>query len=228
MVCAGAMLALNNLQESVVRKLLAVAMVLSLTACFDVEQRLVVAGDTATYDALVVVKSDTLETLEDWSEDDHCDIQVDELDNELPDGVEKRVTQRVDEAGLHCGVTYEGPISAMRQLTLTKTGEGKSQLFAMRELGPDYFRIESRYDDQVEVDDGAMARVARNLLARMFNDTHLSWYLEASAIIASNGEIAEDGKSVRWKTSLSDIIKGDAERVFYVEFSTHPTGAIEI
>lgn len=210
------------------RILLAVAMVLGLTACFDVEQRLVVAGDTATYDALVVVKSDTLETLEDWSKDDHCDIQVDELDNELPQGVEKRVTQHVDEEGLHCGVTYEGPISAMRQLTLNKTGEGKSQLFAMRELGPDYFRIESRYDDQVEVDDSAMARVARNLLARMFNDTHLSWYLEAPAIISSNGEIAEDGKSVRWKTSLSDIIKGDTERVFYVEFSTHPTGAIEI
>lgn len=211
------------------RKLLMVAMALTLTACFDVEQRLVVVGETATYDALVVVKSDTLETLEDWSEDDHCDIQVDELDNELPQGVEKRVTQHVDEDGLHCGVTYEGPISAMRQLTLNKTGEGKSQLFAMRELGPDYFRIESRLDDyQVEVEDGTMARVARNLIARMFNDTHLSWYLEAPAIISSNGEIAEDGKSVRWKTSLSDMIKGDVERVFYVEFSTHPTGAIEI
>lgn len=223
------MLALNKLKETVVRKLLAVAMMLSLTACFDVEQRLVVAGDTATYDALVVVKSDTLETLEDWSEDDHCDIQVDELDNELPEGVEKRVKQHVDETGLHCGVTYEGPISAMRQLTLNKTGEGKSQLFAMRELGPDYFRIESRLDDyQVEVDDSGMARVARNLVARMFNDSHLSWYLEAPAILSSNGEIAEDGKSVRWKTSLSDMIKGDAERVFYVEFSTHPTGAIEI
>lgn len=216
-------------EESVVRNLLMVAMALTLTACFDVEQRLVVVGETATYDALVVVKSDTLETLEDWSEDDHCDIQVDELDSELPQGVEKRVTQHVDEEGLHCGVTYEGPISAMRQLTLHKTGEGKSQLFAMRELGPDYFRIESRLDDyQVEVDDNAMARVARKLVARMFNDTHLSWYLEAPAIISSNGEIAEDGKSVRWTTSLSDIIKGDAERVFYVEFSTHPTGAIEI
>lgn len=211
------------------RKLLMVAMALTLTACFEVEQRLVVVGETATYDALVVVKSDTLETLEDWSEDDHCDIQVDELDNELPQGVEKRVTQHVDEDGLHCGVTYEGPISAMRQLTLNKTGEGKSQLFAMRELGPDYFRIESRLDDyQVEVDDSAMGRIARNLIARMFNDTHLSWYLEAPAIISSNGEIAEDGKSVRWKTSLSDMIKGDVERVFYVEFSTHPTGAIEI
>ena len=214
------------------RKVLVLAMVLGLTACFDVEQRLVVVGDKATYDAVVVVKSDTLETLEDWAEDDHCDIQIDELDNELPAGVEKRVKQHVDDVGLHCGVTYEGPISAMRQLTLNKTGEGKSQLFAMRELGTDYFRIESRLDDyQVEVEDGAMTsmeRVARNILARMFNDTHLSWYLEAPAIISSNGEIAEDGKSVRWKTSLSDMIKGDAERVFYVEFSTHPSGAIEI
>lgn len=214
------------------RKVLVLAMVLGLTACFDVEQRLVVVGDKATYDAVVVVKSDTLETLEDWAEDDHCDIQIDELDNELPEGVEKRVKQHVDDVGLHCGVTYEGPISAMRQLTLNKKGEGKSQLFAMRELGTDYFRIESRLDDyQVEVEDGAMTsmeRVARNILARMFNDTHLSWYLEAPAIISSNGEIAEDGKSVRWKTSLSDMIKGDAERVFYVEFSTHPSGAIEI
>ncbi len=214
------------------RKVLVLAMVLGLTACFDVEQRLVVVGDKATYDAVVVVKSDTLETLEDWAEDDHCDIQIDELDNELPEGVEKRVKQHVDDVGLHCGVTYEGPISAMRQLTLNKKGEGKSQLFAMRELGTDYFRIESRLDDyQVEIEDGAMTsmeRVARNILARMFNDTHLSWYLEAPAIISSNGEIAEDGKSVRWKTSLSDMIKGDAERVFYVEFSTHPSGAIEI
>lgn len=206
-------------------------MVLVLTAlsgCFDLEQKLSVSSSDARYDVAVVVKSDVLDTLEKRSEDGYCDIQFDELDDGVPEGVTRSVQQEADDEGVHCGVSYQGPLAAMRELILRKGGEHPVDLFELTESGPNRLRLETRYGGDVSAESEGVGRLARRIVAAAFADSALVWRVEAPAIIATNGRISEDGRSVEWELSLQDLIESGEPGHFYVEMSVNDSGAIDL
>ena len=201
---------------------------IALTGCFDVEQRFAVQDTDATYDINVVVDSAFLQKLEDWSDKDFCNIQFDDLAEELPESISRSINQKVDEDGLHCGASYTGPLEIMKGLALTKRFEQGSQVFNLREVGPNRMRLESVYEGaEVNKAQEEVPQFIRNMIAAAFRDSHLVWRIEVPRVVSTNGVLSDDRKQVEWRLSLEELIQSD-EHVFFVEFSTNPSGAIDI
>ncbi len=202
---------------------------LALAGCFDVEQRFAVQDSDATYDINVVVDSAFLEKLEDWSDKDFCNIQFDEFANELPELIKRSTNQKVDEDGLHCGASYTGPLEIMKGLALTKRFEQRSQVFNLQEVGPNRMRLESVYEptnmNETQED---VPQFIRNMVAAAFRDSDLVWRIEVPNVVSTNGVLTDDRKQVEWRLSLEELIQSDDKHVFFVEFSTNPSGAIDI
>jgi hypothetical protein len=90
-------------------------------------------------------------------------------------------------------------------------------------------RLESAYEPaNINETQEDVPQFIRNMVAAAFRDSDLVWRIEVPNVVSTNGVLTDDRKQVEWRLSLEELIQSDDKHVFFVEFSTNPSGAIDI
>jgi hypothetical protein len=181
-----------------------------LSACFDFNQKLIIKDDnTAHYEMEMVFD----EKLAGFGDGDICgDINL-----ESSSSLTKTSKKHSSGGNIICTVIIDGPIEEFKTLVLNKKGDDNNSVLITK-TGEDTFRISSDYSSMKGSDDDTSGDIAKGMMAAMFAGRAIRWDITAPQIIASNGEISEDGKSVHWELSLVDLFSDSAgDLQFYAD-----------
>lgn len=190
-----------------------------LTACFDLEHRLVIKdGEPVTFN--FAFSLDTTLLAGDAGIDADSKCANDTFDKELPEGLIVVSDVRVESGVLYCDYAVTGELKAFTDFSAELQREGgRADIIQFERLDDDRVKIVSRYDFREEevgeaADDSALAASMRRMVASNFEGHKISWKVEAPTVLESNGEIAVDGRSVTWSIPLDEAIAAGDEYRF--------------
>ena len=200
--------------------LIALLVSMSTTGCFDMNQTLAIRDDnTARYQIEFLIDA-RLANIGGKSAEFCNEVLIDVAPS-------LKTTSKKETLGgnVACRIIIDGPIEQLRSLSLTKD---ESSIAWIESTGNDSFRVSNDFStpskDSEQTTPGSLGKEFAEIMAEMmveaaFAGRALRWDITAPAIIDSNGQISEDGKSVHWELPLTEALSGSGkEHYFYAEF----------
>lgn len=202
---------------------LMLSLCLLLSGCFDLEQTFIVeeSGD-ATFNFAFTLDAELLELTDESDIDAEGTCNNDDLWQDLPSGLTRTSDIRLEGSELVCEYTIKGPLVDFEELSGDLQREGhNANVISLELLDDRRAKISSVFNfsgDGMNMDDtdSPMARSLKRMIASNFEGHYIRWAVAAPAILESNGDIADDGRSVSWSVPLEDAIVEGGEFRFDV------------
>ncbi len=200
------------------RSALIALLCIGLSACLDLDQTFVVHNNgDAEFNFLVTIDAELLELADETDIDAEQACESDEfLDEDIPPTLKRVSESRVLDGDLLCEFTISGPLEEFAQLSTSIEQESHgADIFSLEILDDHRVRLISVYDfsdeDYGSAGDDAMAQSIKRMIFANFEGHHITWKIQAPAILESNGDIAADGRSVSWSLPLKDALVAGGE-----------------
>ena len=179
-----------------------------LSGCFDLEQTLTVDRERVDYavevriDARLAALSQRQDSRRKFCEPVELPAQA------TARGVKTETTERTVNGDLSCLIRISGPLDAFL-LALTETKASPVGALSITRIDSSTLRLESRLDAPSPQSGGrGVSSGFENSFAEgMFAGRTFRWKLTAPQIIASNGTIAPDTRSVEWSVPVATAFR---------------------